>query len=377
MDVNSLESALKKKKLDKRILIFSGPELFLKERNLEILVNSYIPKEDRSENFSRLTCNSKNFNEITAQIYSFSFNPSPRIFLLSNSESLSSKARKDFFEKLNSSGVPPDVIIVIQTEDTKTSKELSAIFSKDAEKVDFWPPFENVIPQWIKKFASENNCEISQDATNLLLELCGNNLKNLSQEIAKLSLSAPNNKIDLTIVKTGVASSRQEDAFTMLEATGSRNASGAMAIIETLSNHGEPIPKLWFMLTKQLREFRLLHDLVMDRQDLMKPIAEKFESFSRLKGKTDYKSNMARKKLSEDIINISNSFPPYIAEKLRLNTTNRIQSACHALNFSRAELISLWPKILETDKLIKSGIQDPKLRLQAFVAENIAKKQSS
>jgi DNA polymerase-3 subunit delta len=373
MDVNSLEIAIRNRKLNKKILIFSGPELFLKERNIEILIESYIPKEDRQENFSRVICNSKNYSEVIAQIYSFSFNPSPRVFLLTNSESLSSKARKDFFARLNAGGVPPDVIIIIQTEDSKTAKEVSSIFSKDAEKIDFWAPFENTIPQWIKKLAAENQCTISQEASNLLTELCGNSLRSLSQEIAKLSLSANNNQIDLKMVKTGVASSRQEDAFTLLDATGSRNAPRAMAIVETLSNHGEPIPKLWFMLTKQIREFRLLHDLVWDRSDLMEPIAEKFKSFSNLSGKTDYKSNMARKKIGEEITNISNSLPPLISDKLRLNTTNRIQSACYALNFTRSELVNMWPKIIETDKLMKSGIQDPRLRLQTFIAENIAK----
>ncbi len=369
MDIQTFEKLIKTRKLASPIYVFGGPELFLKQKTFNLLAKTYVPPEEHSENVNRIVCNGKELPELINLIYSFSFNPSPRLFFIQDLDEVTSKQRKDFLEKLKNGGVPIETIIVFAVKDSKIATEISSAFKQQSDKIDFWAPFANKLNEWIRKETSELGSEIALDAADQLIELIGSDLALLHQEITKLALSKPGSRINITDVNNGVAYIKQDTAFDFLEAFGKRQTSKALRILEALNNRGEPVQRIWFMLIKQIREYRLFHALSSDRPDLFNPILSQLRKYKIIADKSDFKSNQEKKNILAEIQNIAGNMPEPLANAASLKLQSKIKNLYMALNFSLPELTSLWPRIIELDSKLKSGAPDPLAAIQCFVAD--------
>lgn len=368
MDLQAFEKAVKTAKLPNPVCIFAGPEVFLKQKTFALIAKVFVPKEEQKENVNKIVCTGKELNDLINLIYSFSFNPSPRLFFIQDLDEVTAKQRKEFIEKLKSGGIPVECIIIFSVKDAKVATELSTAFKQQSDKIDFWAPFANKLGEWIRKEASELGSEIALDAADQLIELVGSDLALLHQEISKLALAKPGSRISLADVNKGVAYVKQDTAFDFIEAFGKRQSSKAIRISEALTNRGEAVQKLWFMLCKQIREFRLFHALAKDRPDIFNPIITQLRKYKNYADKSNFRSNQEKKNITAEIQSISEEIPEPLSEALNLKYPNKVKSLYLALNFSYSELIELWPEMIEIDSKLKSGVPDPLATLQAFVA---------
>lgn len=367
MDLATLEQHVKNRRLPRPVLIFSGPEAFLKEKSFKDIAYAVVPESDQPENLLRVVCASKELPDLLNRIYSFSFNTSPRVFFIQEIESVPAKSRKEFLDKLQAGGIPADTILIFTLSDNRIATEIAGKFKQQSDKIDFWAPFANQLPAWLKKEAAELKCEITQEAADLLIELAGSDLSLLFQELTKLALACKGRKIGQSDVKSGVSYLRQDNVFDFLEAFGQRSLSKTIRCIESLLNSGEAAQKLWFMLCRQLREFRMFHELSTARPDLFDAVTSALRQYAQLAAKSDFRSNQEKKNLIAKIQELSDEFPATITEKAGLKQTGKLKNLHLAMNFDRNELISAWPLIIETDLHLKSGA-DARVVLQNFAA---------
>lgn len=372
MDLNSFENSVKNGSLLKPVLIFSGPEEFLKERTVQKIVQKFVPAQDQPENFFRFDCSGKDASSPESQIFSFCFNSSPRIFWLQNFSSLNASSRKSFLKNVSQNGIPADTFIIIAVSDAKSASEISTSFKQQSEKIDFWRPFENQLPAWVKKEAAELGGKIDNEAVELLLELAGSSLAILFQELQKLVIAAAGKTIKIQQVKASVRYLNQDGIFDFLNSFGQRKTKEALRSLEIMVNSGEAPQKIWFMLCRQLRDYRLLHDLISDRPDLLSEVAEILRNFARVAEKTDFKANQEKKNLTSQLQRLSESFPPILAQTLNLGNPAKSRNLYMATNFSRNELVNIWPVLQKTDLLLKSGVPDPLATLQTFTLQVLA-----
>lgn len=369
MDLTAFEKSLKSGKLNYPVLIFAGPEHFLKEKAFSGMIQSLIPEEDRSDNVTRVGSSAKELPDVLQQIFSFTFNDSPRLFLIQDIDAATAKQRRDFLDKLSQGGVPADTFIVFLVSEARTAGEIAGKFKQQSERIDFWAPFANQLGAWIKRQANEIGSEVSSEAADFLIELVGSDLATLHQEISKLALGGRGKKIGLADVKAGVAYLRQDNIFDFLEAFGQRNRVRALRCLETMLSSGEAAQKIWFMLSRQLREFKLVHALFRDRPDLFEPVFALLRRYSLLADKSDFKANQEKKNLLAEIQQLAGSMPETLAKAASLHHTGKLRNLHLVLNFSLAELSRATGQIIETDLAFKSGIADPGASLQRFTAE--------
>lgn len=367
MNINSFEASLSSKKLQKQLLIFAGPDEFLKERAICKLIAAFVPSEDVDDNVQRLVCSARNKDVILSEIYSFAYNESPRVFILTLPESIPAKTRKIFFHEIASNGLPVNTFLVISTVETRVANELDKIIGKLGEKIDFWTPFENKIPSWVEKEAMGMGVKITSGAINLLLEKTGNELRLLWQELQKLAITSKTKKITESSVKKYVAYSKNETVFDLLEYLGTRKANSLMRSVESLINKNESPQKIWFMVVKQIRDYREFHDLLLDRPDIMIPVADNLKSLLKIYGKSDFKANQERKRIQGNLSRLSDEMPLYISKRLGLKQRFRQNKMALALNYSRNELVNLWPDMIKMDSDFKSGAIDLCGMLQRFL----------
>ena len=373
MDLQSFEKLIKTKKLINPVYVFSGPEVFLKQKTFTLLANSLVPAEEQSDNVNKIVCTGKELPELINLIYSFSFNPSPRLFFIQDLDEVTSKQRKEFLAKIKSGGVPVETILVFAVKDTKVATEIMTALKQQAEKIDFWAPFANKLNDWIRKETNELGSEMSIDAADQLIELAGSDLALLHQELTKLALAKPGSKITLEDVNKSVAYVKQDTVFDLLEAFGKRQLPKVLRILEALNNRGEAIPKIWFMLVKQIREFRLFHALCQDRPDVFNPVLAELKKYRLYADKSDFRANQEKKNILAEIQNLAEEMPEPLVKAIDLKYQNKIKSLYLALNFNLPELTSLWEKMIDLDLKFKSGIPDPLAALQTFASDILGK----
>jgi len=376
LDLATFEKQLKGEKIGNPVLIFAGPEHFLKEKSFSDMTQSLVPETDRQDNVVRTGSNAKELPDTIQQIFSFSFNASPRLFLIQEIDTATAKQRKDFLERLSQGGIPASTVIVFTVTDSKVAGEIAGKFKQQSDRIDFWAPFANQLGAWVKRQTVEQGAEITNEAADHLIELVGSDLAILHQELSKLALSSRGKKIGLTEVKSGVAYLRQDNIFDFLEAFGQRNAVKAIRCLESLLARGEAAQKIWFMLCRQLREFRLLHALLRDRPDLFESVFSLLRRYSQFAGKSDFKANQEKKNLLSEIQQLADLMPETLTKAAALRQSGKLRNLYLALNFNYFELTAATQEIIETDLAFKSGISDPGAALQKFTASFLVSQNS-
>jgi len=375
MDTATLESAIASQRLDKPFLLLAGREEFLKERVVGKLIEAYVAPEDRSENVRRIDFGSATADTLLGDLGSFSFNLSHRVFVITHPESLAASSRRSMLERLAAAPLPERTFVLVLTSEARIIGEYGLALEDRAEKIDFWPPFENKLPEWLQKEARQLGCSLAPDAAELLLQNIGADLRLLSQELEKLCLAAgPGKSVTAAQVATSVAYLRQDTIFDLLDAVGMRRLPEALRLVDSLLLKGEsPVP-IWYLLSRMLRDFRLVHDIAADRPDLGRPLLEALRTIRQLSGKTDFRSNQERKSLTETIQREAASWPPVLAEALGIDQAMRVKTLAMAAGFTRAELVELAPRLVEMDAALKNSPPNEALILQRFVAEVITGK---
>jgi DNA polymerase III delta subunit len=331
------------------------------------MVQALVAPEDQAENIFRVTSNAKDLPETLNQIFSFTFNTSPRLFYIQEIDAVPLKQRRDFIERLHQGGIPANTFIIFAVSDAKIANELNSKFKQQSEKIDFWAPFANQLGAWVKKEISELGSEISAEAADLVTELVGSDLAILHQELSKLAVGHPGKKIGIAEVKAGVGYLRQDNVFDFLEAFSRRNPEKCMRIIESLVNRGEAPQKIWFMLCRQLRDFRLFHEIANDRPDLFEKIVSLLRNYRQIADKSDFKGNQEKKNLLAQIQQHAEEIPDPLAKAAGLKQANKLRNLYLAMNFDRSELANFWPSLIKTDLNLKSGCPDARACLQNFV----------
>lgn len=375
MDLAALESAIESRKLDTTFLLFAGREEFLKDRAVSRLVMAFVAPEDQADNVRRIDFGTAAPDALLGELNCFSFNLSPRIFVLSRPEGLGAAQRRGMLERLSSQPLPERTFFVVLSAEARVIGEFALALSDKAEKVDFWPPFENKLPEWLQKETRALGSSLAPEAAELLLKNVGPDLRLLSQELEKLCLAAGAGKtITAAQVASSVAYLRQDTVFDLLDAVGMRRLPEALRLVDSLLMKGESLVPIWYMLSRQLRDFRLLHDIARDRPDLGRPLLEKLRAIRQLAGKTDFKSNQDRKNLTESIQKEAGGWPPLLAESLGIEQAMRVRSLAAATGYTHAELVRLAPRLVEMDAAVKKSPPNEALLLQRFLAEVITGK---
>ncbi len=164
--------------------------------------------------------------------------------------------------KAYSKSPDPNTLLVLIGEDLER-KSISSAWVKALEKVgtliSIAPLSSNSLKAWISNKAKEMNIEITQEAIKLLTEKTEGNLMATLQEIRKLSLVYPSEKIDLDKMEKSITGSSKYTIFDFSNAFVSRNTSKAIQVLESLKVEGTPETLIIWALTRELNNlFKVL-----------------------------------------------------------------------------------------------------------------------
>lgn len=221
---------------------------------------------------------------------------------------------------------PATTRFIFITEKFNARGKVQATFKSHTCFVECKPLYDNQIPDWIKHYAKENNCDISHKACLLIQSYVGNNLRAIVNEIEKLRLNVTGSKIEEEHIQKVVGLSRKFSVFNLNDALGNRELDKSLLILNKMLESGESAVAILAMISRH------------------------FQNLVKVKGAA------AHGKSQGEIAAIA-GIPPFFVQK----------TGAMANNFSFEQLEQAFSLLLETDLQLKTSQQPPQIALQMLL----------
>src|SRR6266704_3012800 len=157
------------------------------------------------------------------------------------------------------------VLIVLVDEELTSSSPLLKAAEEHGKVIQCTLPKGAAVENWINRRATSLGVKITSDATTILANFIGNQLRLLANELDKLATYVgPGATItveDVRLLSTQVQEAR---IFDLTDALAQRNRKQALDILHDLLADGEPPLKLISTITSQVRSLLLVKELADD-----------------------------------------------------------------------------------------------------------------
>lgn len=222
-----------------------------------------------------------------------------------------------------------DIILFFEKREIPESDPLFKFLKKFAKSQQFKPLVGQRLKNWIKKEFQKYKVNFEPEVVTKLIELGGNDLWQLSNEIKKLvSYKVRSGKIELRDVELLIRPKLEKDIFQTIDAIASKNKKLALSLIHNHLRQGESPLYLLAMLDFQFRNIL--------------EIKEKMEKNT-----------------------------PYfrILNSIQLHPLLVKKSWQQAKKFTLLELKKIYRKLFRIDFNIKTGKIEPEIGLELLISE--------
>ncbi|WP_286236776.1 DNA polymerase III subunit delta [Neptuniibacter halophilus] len=170
----------------------------------------------------------------------------------------SSKLNKKSSEILQQylSNPAPDNILLITADKLDGSAKKSAWFKaidNSGVIVEIWPVESNQLPNWIRQRAAQIELQLDDEAIQLLCDRIEGNLLAAKQELSKLSLLFPGQRVSAEDVVDAVSDSSRYDIYGLADAALQGLSGRCCKILQVLRQDGTEPPVVLWALSKELR----------------------------------------------------------------------------------------------------------------------------
>jgi DNA polymerase III subunit delta len=154
------------------------------------------------------------------------------------------------------------VLIVLADEELTSSSALLKAAAEHGKVIQCTLPRGVAVETWINKKAKSLGVKITPDATSMLANFIGNQLRLLANELDKLATYVgPGATITVEDVRQLSAQVQEARIFDLTDALAQRNRKQALDLLHDLLADGEPPLKLISTITSQIRSLLLVKEL--------------------------------------------------------------------------------------------------------------------
>ena len=174
--------------------------------------------------------------DFIADLYNQSLFASKRMFIVRDIHKI--KSHKDDLNNYVKSPDPNNCVIFINEEYSSKSKIFNDI-KKISVSVNVSPPFENKIKEWVGYILKLKGYTISSSDLNKLIEVYGDSIGSVINEIEKLYLlNDGKDNLDLKNYSLADKSSREYFLWNILDHLGYKRLEDTLFVYQSLINHG-------------------------------------------------------------------------------------------------------------------------------------------
>lgn len=252
------------------LYLLHGSENVSKEESLKALVDAAVDPASGAFNLDIFHGEDMDAADAVGRATAFPMMAARRVVVVKRLERLRDTEARMLLPLIEN---PVETTVLVFTADKLDGrKKLSVALRKNAVSVEFKPPFENELPQWIRRRAAAMNKTIEPEAAHVLHLGVGPNPGELVSELQKLAIYT--NGRD-TITHEDVAqvagASRKATVFELADAVGQRKTGDALAVLHHLLDRGDSPVAIVAMLVRHigiLRKARWLRNQDLPRSEL-------------------------------------------------------------------------------------------------------------
>ncbi len=330
MKISELQAAVEKKNFAP-LYLFVGPEDFLIDEGVRLIVEHALEPSMRSFNLDVMYGSKSDVKDVVAHASAFPMLGKRRVVIVKEAEKLAvSDTDKEVLAAYLQRPLESTSLVFVAPEADMRKKPFTDL-KKYGNLIECKPMFDSEVPGWIAGRIKEMGNEVSDDACRLLQAYVGNSLRVLHSEVEKLiTFIGARREIKVEDVTAVAGATKGYTIFDFQDAIGAKDMRIAMRILEKMLQSSEQPTRIIIMLTRFFTQLWKLQEL-------------------RLKRSPD--SQIA------SVIGV----PSYYVKKY-------IEFQSH---FSPEQIERAFRALLEADTTLKTISRDPKLVMELLVYELI------
>ncbi len=252
------------------LYLMHGSENVSKEESLKALVDAAVDPALRAFNLDVFRGEDMDVADAVSRATAFPMMAVRRVVVVKRVERLRDTDARNLLPLIDN---PVESTVLILTADKLDGrKKFTVALRKNAITVEFKPPYESELPDWIRRRAAALKKRIEPDAAHLLHLGVGPNPGELVSELEKLAIYT-NGRDTITrddVIQVAGAS-RNATVFELTDAVGKRRAGDALAVLHHLLERGDNPVAVVAMLVRHigiLRKARWFRNQGLPRSEL-------------------------------------------------------------------------------------------------------------
>lgn len=208
-----------------------GPEDYLIEEEIKRLLDQTLLPKERSLNLHLFSGGEHSPREIIQTARTWPMFSSYRYILVREMDQFKEDSVKEFLEYLTNPS--PKTCLVMSGPTLGAWKKYQKELEKTCQFIEFQRLKGKQLNLWLKKRAKEKGKVLTEEAAQYLIELSGDHLLDLEQELEKVVLSIGEKKqIDLMDIEEITSEVKISTVFELTEAIGQQDLEKALKIVE-------------------------------------------------------------------------------------------------------------------------------------------------
>ncbi|MDE3000207.1 MAG: DNA polymerase III subunit delta [Gemmatimonadota bacterium] len=252
------------------LYLLHGSENVTRDESLKALLDAAVDPASRAFNLDIFHGEDMDAADAVSRASAFPMMAARRVVVVKRLERLRDADARALLPLIDD---PVETTVLVFTADKLDGrKKLTAALRKNAVSVEFKPPYENELPQWIRRRAAALSKRIEPEAAHMLHLGTGSNPGELASELEKLAIYT-NERDTITrddVVQAGGAS-RSATVFELADAVGQRKTGDALNVLHRLLDRGDSPVAIVAMLIRHvgiLRKARWLRNYGLPRSEM-------------------------------------------------------------------------------------------------------------
>ncbi|MBE9505138.1 MAG: DNA polymerase III subunit delta [Proteobacteria bacterium] len=230
-----------------------GNDEFLKQQSVSKIKAIALQGGMADFNFDLFHAGEADMSKIMSVLSTFPVMAKRRLVILKDADKLKSQEREVLLPYFNDPS-PTTTLLMIGGDVDKRKTFFSTLVKKGA-LVEHNHPYEREMPKWINWIAKKKGFEISDNAARCLVDIVGNDLSSVANEIEKASIyiGDKGNRIELEAIEAVTIDMRERTVFQLIDALGKKNLKKSLENLKRLLDGGESPLLILNLIVRQLR----------------------------------------------------------------------------------------------------------------------------
>lgn len=220
-------------------------DFFIQELNKYFLGTSGVKKH--------ISLHDDKQEQLLADLSSFSLFSERKLLVVRQIKKFSQNSRKELIDYLKNPN--PDICLVLISEDYDDRNALQKLLKSNTILIDVRTPFPSKMKEWVRFIAKSKNYKINDGTISHLIDLYGDSIAHVVNEIEKITLMVGMETIiDNNIIESQLSGEREYHIWQLQDSVGDRNTEKSISIVRSLIENGTGIPQLIINFTNLFQQ---------------------------------------------------------------------------------------------------------------------------